>query len=334
MAWFGQGRDTIEWDESRSDVLCHKWPAKEIKKGSHLIVRPGQKAIFYADGVETGVFEKEGNFDIDSDITPFLSTLKGWIHLFGDTGMRAEVYFINTKQVLVNWGTRQRIMIPTAEVPSGIPVGMNGNVVVKFSDDAEAIKTFIASIAGVKDEFTIDDISERIMGKLNAVIAESILKGQSNITTNALINIQANSLVIGNEICSQLNGITRTFGMDTVDLTIADVNYPEDVMKVAEQVAATSFVGNNISNYAAVQMANSMNNPNAGGNVAAAGAQMGMGLAMAQQMTQQMNQMNQQNVAAQQSASQQAAPAGDRFCPKCRKMVTGKYCSECGTETV
>ncbi len=329
MAWFGQGRDTIEWDESRSDVLCYKWPAKEIKKGSHLIVRPGQKAIFYADGVETGLFEKEGNFDIDSEITPFLSTLKGWIHLFGDTGMRAEVYFINTKQVLVNWGTRQRIMIPTAEVPTGIPVGMNGNVIVKFSDDPEAIKGFIAAIAGVKDEFTIDDISERIMGKLNAVVAEAILKGQSNISTNALISIQANSLEIGNDICARLNTITNTFGMDTVDLTIADVNYPEDVMKVAEQVAATSFVGNNVANYAAVQMANSMNNPGAGNNVAAAGAQMGMGLAMAQQMTQQMN--SQQNGAA---AQQQAAPAGDRFCPKCRKMVTGKFCSECGTETV
>ena len=173
------------------------------------------------------------------------------------------------------------------------------------------------------------------MGKLNAVIAESILKGQSNITTNALINIQANNLEIAGEIRAKLNEITNTFGMETVDLTIADVNYPEDVMKVAEQVAATSFVGNNIGNYAAVQMANSMNNPNAGGNMASAGAQMGMGLAMAQQMAQQMNGAMQQPAAQQQAQAQEAqAPAGDRFCPKCRKMVTGKYCSECGTETV
>ena len=333
MAWFGQGRDTIEWNEARSDVLCYKWPAKEIKKGSHLIVRPGQKAIFYADGAQAGVFDKEGNFDIDSEIKPFLSTLNGWLHLFGDTGMRAEVYFINTKQVLVNWGTRQRIMIPTAEVPSGIPVGMNGNVVVKFSDNAGAITGFISSISGVKDEFTIDDISERIMGKLNAIIAESILKGESNIPTNSLINIQANSMELGNRICAKLNELTAKFGMDTVDLTIADVNYPQDVMKVAEQAAAASFVGD-VGKYAAVQMANSMNNPNAGGgNMASAGAQMGMGLAMAQQMAQQMNNtMNGQQSAAPQSGG--AAPAGDRFCPKCRKMVTGKFCSDCGTETV
>ena len=30
-----------------------------------------------------------------------------------------------------------------------------------------------------------------------------------------------------------------------------------------------------------------------------------------------------------------AAPAGaDNFCPKCRKMVSGKFCADCGTQTV
>ena len=56
MAWFGQGKDTIEWEEFRDDVLFYKWPAKEIKRGSHLIVRPGQKAIFYSDGIVGAVF--------------------------------------------------------------------------------------------------------------------------------------------------------------------------------------------------------------------------------------------------------------------------------------
>ena len=46
MAWFGQGKDTIEWQEFRDDVLFYKWKGKEIKKGSKLIIRPGQKAIF------------------------------------------------------------------------------------------------------------------------------------------------------------------------------------------------------------------------------------------------------------------------------------------------
>ena len=329
MAWFGQGRDTIEWNESRMDVLFYKWPRDEIKKGSHLIIRPGQKAIFYADGVVEGVFEKEGNFDIVTEITPFLSTLKGWFQLRGDTGMRAEVYFINTKELTLNWGTRQRIMIPTPEVPTGIPVGMNGNVVVKFGENSEDYKSFITNIAGVRDAFTVDDISERIMGELNAVIAEAILKGQSNIPTNALISIQANNRSIAKEVCAELDKELSEFGMRAVDFIIADVNYPEEVQRVAEQAAATSFVGD-VGKFAAVQMARSFNNPNGGGaDIASAGAQMGMGLAMAQQM---MNGQTAPQAWPQQQAQPQ--PAADRFCPKCRKMVSGKFCSECGTETI
>ena len=98
MAWFGQGKDTVEWEEFREDMLFFKWPAKEIKRGAKLIIRMGQKAIFYANGVIEGVFEQPGNFDIASEIVPFLSTLKGVFTLRGDTGMRAEVYFINSKE--------------------------------------------------------------------------------------------------------------------------------------------------------------------------------------------------------------------------------------------
>ena len=168
MAWFGQGKDTIEWEEFRDDVLFYKWPANEIKKGSKLIIRPGQNAIFYANGQIEGIFKDEGNFDIATDIVPFLSTLKGVFSLRSDTGMRAEVYFANAKQLLLPWGTRQRIMIPSPEVPSGIPIGCNGNLIVEFRD----YPAFIKKVAGVKSTYSLNDISERIMGVLNPIIAE------------------------------------------------------------------------------------------------------------------------------------------------------------------
>ena len=129
MAWFGQGKDTIEWEETRDDLLFYKWPAKEIKRGSRLVLRPGQKAIFYSDGIVGAVFENPGNFDIYTDIVPFFSALQGWFSLRGDTGMRAEIYFVNAKEMTLPWGTRQRIMIPTPEVPAGVPVGCNGNLI-------------------------------------------------------------------------------------------------------------------------------------------------------------------------------------------------------------
>jgi len=358
MAWFTQGKDTIEWEEFRDDTLFFKWAAKEIKKGAKLIIRPGQKAIFFANGVIEGVFEKAGSYDIASEIVPFLSTLKGVFSLRGDTGMRAEVYFVNSKELLLPWGTRQRIMIPTPEVPSGIPVGCNGNLIVEFRD----YQKFIEKVAGVKDTYSLEDISERIMGELNPVVAEAILGGQQSIGVNALIGLQQNSRKLGKAIKEELDKELSEFGFGVVDVNILSINYPDEVQQMAERVAGQSFVGN-VGKYAAVQMADSFDSPNGGNNIAAMGAQIAMGAQMAQQMT---GSMTGTPTSEQKPLSPMAnfvcteckftsstltkfcpecgkpmkamvaepTTGTDKFCTACRKMVPGKFCPDCGAQTV
>lgn len=326
MAWFGQGKDTIEWEEFRDDVLFYKWKGKEIKKGSKLIIRPGQKAIFYANGIVEGIFEQPGNFDIASEIVPFLSTLKGVFQLRGDSGLRAEVYFVNAKELLLPWGTRQRIMIPTSDLPTGVPVGCNGNMVIEFRDYMK----FIERVAGVKSTYSLDDISERIMGEIGPIIAEAILDGHHTIGVNALCALQANNRKIARVIAEELDKELFDFGFGVRDVNIMAINYPEDVQKMADKMAAQSFV-QDVGRYASIQAADSMTQ-SGGDNMATMGAQMAMGMQMAQMMGQTMNAqkplMNDQNPASPQQS------AGDRFCPTCRKMTTGKFCSDCGTQTV
>ncbi|MEA5050996.1 MAG: SPFH domain-containing protein, partial [Oscillospiraceae bacterium] len=174
MSFFNQRRDTIEWAEYRDDVLFFKWGNNELKGGSTLVVRTGQKAIFYYNGAIDGIFETPGSYDIDTQIVPFLTTIKSIFELKKDSGIRTDIYFVNAKELTMSWGTRERIMIPTAEVPSGIPVGMNGNLVVEFRD----YQKFIEKVAGVKPTYTLDDIGERIRGELDGIVSESILNGQ------------------------------------------------------------------------------------------------------------------------------------------------------------
>ncbi len=321
MALFNQRKDTIEWQEYRQDVLFYKWKNDEIKRGSVLVIRSGQKAIFYAGGRIEGVFETPGTFDIETQIVPFLSSLKGFFTLKKDTGMRAEVYFVNAKELLMNWGTRQRIMIPTTEVPSGIPVGMNGNLVVEFRD----YLAFIDKIAGVRHTFTLGDVSERILGEVGAIVAEAVLEGHSAVGVNAIVSIQANSRKLGRTIAEEMDKELFDIGLGVRDVNIISVNYPGEVQKMAEKVAGQAFV-TNTGKYAAISMADGMEK--GGGDVASLGAQVAMGAQMAQQM--------QQAFGAQGAApapAQEVQP-GDRFCPKCRKLVPGAYCGYCGTETV
>ncbi len=352
MAWFGQGKDTIEWEEFRDDVLFYKWPAKEIKRGARLLLRPGQKAVFYSDGIVGAVFENPGNFDIYTDIVPFFSTLKGWFSLRGDSGMRAEVYFVNAKELTLPWGTRQRIMIPTPEVPTGIPVGCNGNLVLEFRD----YQAFIQRVAGVRGTYSLEDVAERIMGELNPVVAEAILEGRQQTGLNVLIGLQQNSRKLGKAIQTELDKELSDFGLGVADVNIQAFHYPPEVQKMAEKVAAQSFVSD-VGKYTAVSMADGMSVPGSAGTAAASGMGMAMGMQMAGQV---MGQMGAQPGPGGQAACvcaacgyaspatvhfcpqcgtpmgqpQPAQPAGDRFCPTCRKMVAGKFCPDCGTPTV
>ena len=69
MGLFGnQFANVVEWEEYRDDILFWKWSNQEIKKGSRLIIRPGQDAIFLYNGKVEGIFTDEGSFDIESAV--------------------------------------------------------------------------------------------------------------------------------------------------------------------------------------------------------------------------------------------------------------------------
>lgn len=318
MALFRQRKDTVEWNEYRDDILFFKWGNNEIKRGSKLIIRQGQKAIFYYNGAIEGVFENPGSFDIDTEIVPFLSTLKSILELKKDTQIRTDIYFLNAKELLLNWGTRQRIMIPTAEVPSGIPIGMNGNLVIEFRD----YHKFIEKVAGIKSTYSLADCSERILGELDGVVAEAVLGGQPSVGLNALVSIQANNRALGEKLAEEMDKEMFSLGLGVRDVNIRSVNYPEEVQKMAEKIAGQSFI-TDAGKYATVAAADGM--AEGGSGVAGLGAQMAVGAQVAQQIT---------GGGAVQQPAQAAARARENFCPKCRKMVSGKFCPDCGTQTV
>lgn len=113
-----QFANVVEWEEYRDDVLFWKWSNKEIKKDSKLIIKPGQDAIFLYNGAVEGIFTESGSYTIESQIIPFLSTLKGFKFGF-NSGMRAEVLFVNTKEFTCNWGTSSPIRLQAQGLPGG-----------------------------------------------------------------------------------------------------------------------------------------------------------------------------------------------------------------------
>ena len=320
-----QFANVVEWEEYRDDVIFWKWTNREIKKDSKLIIKPGQDAIFLYNGAVEGIFTESGNYTIDSQIIPFLSTLKGFKFGF-NSGLRAEVLFVNTKEFTCNWGTSSPIRLQAPGLPGGLPVRSNG----KFSFKIDDYNVLIEKVAGIKQQFTVDYIRDRIRGILDGLLMKWITKVGGDV-----FNLMANSVDIAKGIKEDLDMELLGIGLTITDFRISEFTYPENIQKRADQAAEYSMIGD-MNRFQQVNMVDSMAR---GGRTGTAGSNatdmanamvgMQMGMAMAGQMAGAMNQMNN---AATQTAGTGTAP---KFCPNCGQPTNGaKFCGNCGTKLI
>lgn len=313
-----QFSNVVEWEEFRDDMLFWKWDNKEIKKGSKLVVRMGQDAIFMYNGKIEGIFKDEGSFDMESEIIPFLSTLKGFRFGF-NSGIRAEVLFVNTKELTVKWGTKNAINIPAPGLPGGMPIKSFGTFCCKISD----YEVLIDKIAGVKKQFTIEDVKARIMSMLDQVIMKWIVKEGKDI-----FNLQANAFEISKGIQEDLDMEMEKIGIAITNFAISSVSYPKEVQEMATKAASHSMIGD-MNKYTQVSMADSLSKGGSGGSMASDMAGMQVGMMMGQQMINNMNNKPQNN------ETQEGTSSGKKpnFCPNCGTKNEGaNFCPNCGTK--
>lgn len=318
MGLFGnQLANVIEWNENRDDVIFWKWNNDEIKKGSKLIIHSGQDAIFIYNGKIEGIFKDEGRFDVESQIVPFLSTLKGFKFGF-NSGIRAEVLFINTKEFTVKWGTKNAISIPAPNLPGGMPIRAFGTFNFKVDD----YLALIEKIAGIKKQYTVEDVKERVIAMTDQLLMKWISREGKD-----MFNLQANSFDIGNGIKTDLDMEMVKLGISITGFNIESFSYPESVRKMQERAASESMMGD-MNRHIQMSMANGMENGNMSSTMANNVAGMQVGMMMGQQMANAMQ-------GAVNNNTVQQAPSGQvpNFCPNCGSKTNGaNFCSNCGTK--
>ena len=119
-----------------------------------------------------------------------MSTLKGFKFGF-KSGLKAEVLFINTKEFLVKWGTKSPINIQAPGMPGGMPIRAFGSFNVKISDHM----VLIDKIAGIKSQFTVDDVKQRALAVVDQLLMKWIVREGKD-----MFNLQANSFEIAKGI--------------------------------------------------------------------------------------------------------------------------------------
>jgi len=327
MSFFGnQFANVVEWEEFRDDMIFWKWSNREIKKGSKLIIRPGQDAIFIHNGKVEGIFEDEGEYQIASEIIPFLSTLKGFKFGF-NSGMRVEVLFVNTKEFTVKWGTKNPVLIPTPQLPGGMPIRANGTFNFKVNDYV----TLIDRVAGVKESYLVEDVKIRIISVLDQLLMKWISREGKD-----MFNLQANAFDIAKGIREDLDMQVMDIGMTITGFQVMSFNYPPEIQDKITKVASYEMVGN-LQKYQQIAMTDGMASGNVkGGGAAADMAGMMMGMNIANEMMKNMN-ANQKPSTDSQSApnptpaAQSSEGKKPNFCPNCGTKNEGaNFCPNCG----
>lgn len=326
MAFFTkQFANVVEWEEFRDDMIFWKWSNREIKKGSKLIIRPGQDAIFLNNGKIEGIFKDEGEYNIESDIIPFLSTLRGFKFGF-NSGMRVEVLFVNTKEFTVKWGTKNAINIPTPQLPGGMPIRANGTFNFKVSDYI----SLIDKIAGVKDSYVVDDVKLRITSILDQLLMKWISKEGKD-----MFNLQANAFDIAQGIKEDLDMQSMDSGITITGFNIMSFNYPEEIQDMITKVASHGMVGD-LNKYQQVSMVDGISSGKVkGGGAASDMAGMMMGMNMANEMMKNMNQNKNEGTNTNANNTSNENKKIPNFCPNCgHKTEQANFCSNCGQKLV
>ena len=234
--------------------------------------------------------------------------------------MRAEVLFVNTKEFLIKWGTKTPINIPAPNMPGGIPIRANGTFIVKVNDYV----ALIDKIAGVKQQYCVEDIKLRITSVIDQLLMKWITKEGKD-----MFNLQANAFDIANGIRDDLDMQVMKDGLAITGFQIMSFNYPSEIQNMINKNAAQSMVGD-IGRYQQVSMTDAMSSGNLkGGSVAGDMAGMMMGMQMAGQMV---NQVGQSIKSVQPQHTDASIP---NFCPNCGQKTTGSnFCPNCGQKLI
>lgn len=335
----------ISWTETDSDTIVYKFPVPdryEIMKGSKVVVRESQAAIFLTEGQIADVFTA-GTWELTPDNTPILSKLGAWKYGF-DMPVKSDIYYVSLKQFIgMKWGTANPIMMRDKDFGM-IRVMGHGEYSFHVCDPALFMRECFGTIHSVKT----DDIADYLRSLVIAEITD--LLGECQIPA---LDLAANYLELGDTARDHACARFGKLGLAVDQIVIRNFKLPEAVEKAMDQRTTLGVFDGKMQEYAQYEsvqaMRDSARNPGAGGMFAAAGMGIGLGARMAGQFGDNLDSIGRSAAPTAKCAKcgatmradakfcpecgAAAVPAGKTACPKCGAAVSSKakFCPECGS---
>ncbi len=309
----------VEWVDNTPGMLVHKFESSDryaIMKGSELIVRPAQAAIFVYRGAIEDVFT-EGHWKLDEGATPLLTQAANWKYVW-ENPKQIDVYFVNLKQFTgLKWGTTNPVMLPDKDFGM-IRVMGHGEFAFHVCNPQLFMREYFGTLKSCTTEQIKDYLKSIILMELTDLMGECEIPA---------LQLAANYRELGDTTRDKACEKFGKIGLAVDEVLIKNLKLPESVEKAMDQRTALGVIGDKMGAYAQYESVQAMRdaakNPGAGGAFAAMGVGLGAGA----------------RVGAGFAAGIDAATAPAKKTEKCSKcgaaMAEGaKFCPECGEKNL
>ena len=333
--------EVIEWKDSSKDTIVYRFPMtkrEEIMTTSTLIVRESQCAIFVHKGQICDIFTP-GTYKLKTENIPFLTKLLSLPTGF-NSPIKAEVYFVNTKQMIGNkWGTQNPIMMRDEDFGN---VRLRGFGVYSFKVSDPAV--FMREMFGTNEVYTTADVTEHCKPMVIASIVDAIAESKISV-----LDLAANYKEFADVVVECSKESFSKLGLELCSVVIENLSLPEEVEKALDERTKLGILEDKTGTYtklkAAEALKDSANNPS-GGNFAGIGVGLGAGRSLGSVFADSISTENEEkqkvvkciSCGAKIDANAKFCPkcgeAQGLVCPKCKTIVKAgsKFCPECGTK--
>lgn len=321
----------VEWTDNTSDTIVYKFPLNDryaLMKGSQLVVRESQEAIFVSEGKIADVFPA-GRYELDTKNLPVLTKLLSWKYAF-ETPFTGDIYYVNTKQFTgLKWGTQNPVMMRDKDFGM---IRLRGYGVYSFR--VKEPETLMREVFGTMHSYNTQDIHEYlkkiIVSSLTDAIAESKIPA---------LDLAMSYDEIGSFTQKKLGEKFSEYGLELTSLVIENLSLPEEVEKAMDTRTSMGVMGDKMGTFTQYQTAKAIGdaarNPSGGAGAGMGiGAGFGFGGLMAKTISDSVNgAQDTKEESVKCSKCGASVKAGAKFCPECgQKMNATIKCSKCGAE--
>ena len=311
----------IEWQDDSKETLVYRYPLTnrdEIMNSSTLIVRPSQVALFIHKGQVCDVFAP-GSYKLASENIPLLTKLLSLPTGF-NSPIKAEVYFVNTKQMTgQKWGTQNPIMMRDKEF---------GNIRLRafgvYSYKVKDAKKFMEEMFGTNEVYTASDVNEHIRPIIVSGFSDAVAESKIGA-----LDLASNYKEFGKIISASCEEDFEKLGLKISSLVVENISLPEEVEAALDERTKLGVLGDKMGTYTQYQAAQAMRDAaqnQSGGNMAGLGIGLGAGVGIGNLFAESLK------TAADVEPAKDKSTTATKECPKCHATIkaSAKFCPECG----